>query len=359
MSEISELAVRSTGAPVGRAASGPTPPEAQALSNPEKAAVILGVLGSEMSGPIIEQFGEDMLRNFAHAMSRLRNIQPETVAKIIAEFRREIGRMDMTVWGGPTQAREMLQDYVNEATLGQIMDDIDSPSVHNVWKKLSKVDDTALAEFLAREHPQTVAVVLSKLSAEHAARILGRLEEERARDVVFGLTRTAGLDSRVVDAIGQSVSRDFLAKQTDKEPSFKPAERIGSIMNYAPGNVRNAVLAHLDQTEPEFAEEVKRKMFTFEDIPDRVERRDIAAIVRVTEPDVLLKALAGAADNAQEAREFILSSISSRVAEQIRGDLADLGKVKIREAEEAQSTMLKVIRDLESQGDLSLIPIEE
>lgn len=329
------------------------------MTAPEKAAIILGVLGNETAGPMLEQMGDENLRNFAFAMSRLKNVQPEVVNDVIKEFLEQLDRMDLTVRGGIGQAREMLQDYMNHEKLGQILDDIDSPSVHNVWKKLTKVDDAALSEFLAREHPQTVAVVLSKLSAEHAARILGRLEEDRARDVIFGLTKTAALDSQVVDAIGQSVSRDFLAKQTDKEPGFKPAERIGSIMNYAPGNIRQAVLSHLDENEPEFADEVKRKMFTFEDIHERIEKRDIAAVVRVTEPDTLLKALAGAADNAVETREHILSSISSRVAEQIRADLAEQGKVKIREAEESQSAMLKVIRDLEAAGELSLIPIDD
>ena len=115
----------------------------------------------------------------------------------------------------------------------------------------------------------------------------------------------------------------------------------------------------LNDSHSELSDEVKRKMFTFPDIPERIEKRDIAGIVRQTDQETLLKALAGATDNAPAAREFILSSISSRVAEQVRADLAEMGKVKIREAEEAQTGILKIIRQLESQGELKLIPIEE
>ena len=277
----------------------------------------------------------------------------------IIEFLDEIERLEMTVHGGVSEAKVILEDYVNEETLTRILDDVDSPSAKTVWKKLSKVDDAALAEFLSHEHPQTVAVVLSKLPAEHAARLLGRLSEERARDIVLGLTRTASLDPRVIDAIGQSVSRDFLSKQRNEEPGFKPADKIGAIMNYAPGNIRHSVLSFLNDSHSELSDEVKRKMFTFPDIPERIEKRDIAGIVRQTDQETLLKALAGATDNAPAAREFILSSISSRVAEQVRADLAEMGKVKIREAEEAQTGILKIIRQLESQGELKLIPIEE
>lgn len=329
------------------------------LSKSEKAAIIIGVLGSTGAAPVLEQLDEEMLRSFAGAMSRLKSVSPEVVAETIKEFLWEIDRLDMTVRGGPSLAREMLSDYVNEDTLERMMDEIDSPSVHNVWKKLSNVDDGALTEFLAREHSQTVAVVLSKLSVEHAARILGRLEGSRAAEVVAGLTKTSSLDPRVIDAIGESVSRDFLSTQAGREVGFKPADRIGAIMNYTPGDIRSAVLSYLDETQPEFSDQVKSKMFTFQDFPSRIEKRDVAAVVRASDGDVLLRALSGAADNAPETREFILSSISSRVAEQIRGDLAEMGKLKLREAEEAQNDILKIVRQLETSGELQLIAIED
>lgn len=329
------------------------------LTAPQKAAVIIGALGAEAAGPILEQMDESSLRNFANAMSKLKKIEPELVQSTIFEFLQELEAMENTVNGGLGQARSLLEQYVNEATLSRIMDDVDMPSVHNVWRKLGKVDDQALAEFLAREHPQTAAVVLSKLSAEHAARILSRVDPDRARDIVFGITKTASLDPSVIEAIGDSVSKDFLANQRAVGSRVKPADRIGSIMNYTAGDVRQHVLSFLTETQPEFAEEVKRKMFTFEDIHERLEKRDVAAVVRGADGDDLLKALAGAADNAPQSAEYILSSISSRVAEQIRADLAEVGKVKIREAEEAQNAILKIIREMEASGELKLISEDE
>lgn len=329
------------------------------LTRAQKAAIILGILGSEAAGPVLERLDEENLRSFASAMSRIKRVQPDVVVATIQEFMIEFAQFDMTVSGGLKNARAMLQDYVPEATLSRIMDDIDTPSAHNVWQKLTAVEDQALAEFLAREHPQTAAVVLSKLSAEHAAEILGRLSPDRAREIVVGLKRTTAMDGNVVEAIGESVSKDFLEHYRGGGTSVKPEERIGMIMNYTSGEIRQAVLDFLGEKQPEFLEAVKARMFTFADIQDRIERRDITAIVRAVDPEEFMKAMIGAKETYPKTFEFILGSLSSRVAEQLQEEIGESGKVKVREAEEAQNAVLKVIRAMETSKEIQLIAIEE
>lgn len=355
MSELAELEPRSSTAPV--AVEKPVGP--QVLSRAQKAAIIIGILGAEAAGPILEQLDEGSLRKFARAMSRLRKVEPEVVNATILEFLTELDRMDKTVSGGLKHAKELLQDYVAEATLAGILEDVSLSSGSNVWKALGKIDDQALAEFLSQEHPQTAAVVLSKLSAEQAAKVLGRVETEQARDMVLGLTKASALDPGVIEAIGYSVSEDFLATRRSGGEAFKPAERIGTIMNYTRADVRQSVLGFLDETQPELCDAVKSTMFTFQDIHERVDRRDVAAIVRAMDQEILLRALKGAEENAPEVHEFILSSISSRVAEQLRESLGEIEKVKVRESEEAQNSFLKTIRTMESNGELKLVAIED
>ena len=334
-------------------------PEMHVFTRAQKAAVIIGILGVDAAGPILERMNEEALRSFASAMSQIRRVPPDIVVATIQEFLIEFAQFDMTVSGGMKNARNMLQDYVPEATLTRIMDDIETPSAHNVWQKLTAVDNQALAEFLAREHPQTAAVVLSKLSAEHAAEILGRLSSERAREIVVGLKRTTSMDSNVVEAIGESVSKDFLEHYRGGGNSVKPEERIGMIMNYTSSDIRQAVLEFLGEKQPEFLEAVKARMFTFNDIQDRIERRDVTAIVRATDPEDFLKAMIGAKETAPKTFDFILSSLSSRVSEQLQEEIAEAGKVKVREAEEAQNAMLKVIRAMEAAKEIQLIAIDE
>ena len=333
--------------------------ESEPLTKAQKAAIIIGILGADGAGPLLEQLSESSLRSFAGAMAKLRKIEPEVVKETIKEFLYELDRLDETVNGGLSSARNLLKDYVAEATLIDILDDVDTPTTSNVWKKLATVDDQSIAEFLTREHPQTGAGVLSKLSAEQAAQVLGRLDAERARDMVFGLTKAATLDESVIDAIGNSVGEDFLANHRGGSTNFKPAERIGSIMNFTTGDIRQAVLGFLDETQPELADAVKGSMFTFQDIPERIEARDVAAIVRAVDQDELLRAMKGATDNAPDTLEFLLGSISSRMAEQLREALGEIDKVKIREAEDAQNAVLKTIRELEAAGELKLLSLED
>ncbi len=334
-------------------------PEVVPLTRQQKAAIIIGVIGPEAAGPLLERLDEPSLRGFAEGMATLKRIEPETVTATIREFLGELGRADTTVRGGLKIARDILERHVDAATLSRILDGVDAPSVHNVWRKLGQVSEEALADFLRREHPQTAAVVLSKLSAEQAAAVLSRLPTDRARDVVLGITKTQSLDPNVIETIGASVSRDFLAGQNAVGMRRDPAERVGAIMNFTAVDVRTHVLDQIAASNPDFAEEIKRKMFTFEDIPARVETRDVSQIVRSAEPEVLLRALIGAAETAPEAAEFILSNISSRMAEQIRENMKEIGKVRRKDSEAAQNEIILAIRALVDRAEIRLITADD
>lgn len=331
----------------------------QDLTGAEKAAIVIGALGTEAAGPILEMLDESALRSFTAAMARLRRVEPAIVRHVIAEFLDALREQDTIVRGGVSRAREVLQPHVNDGLLTRLLDDIDSPSTSNVWKKLGKVNEEALADFLAREHSQTAAVILSKLSSEHAAKVLNRLEPERAREVVLGITRTQSLDPNVIEAIGVSVSRDFLAANMHAAPRRNPAERVGAIMNFVTAETRDNVLGHFEDTQPEFAEEIRRKMFTFDDIPKRIAPRDVAMIVRETERDQLVRALRVAQDLGSEAGEFILSNIASRIADQLRGEMAEIDKVRRKDGEQAQAAVVAAIRVLEDRNELRMLALEE
>ncbi|MEM6489555.1 MAG: FliG C-terminal domain-containing protein [Pseudomonadota bacterium] len=327
---------------------------ARQLTQSQKAAVVIVALGPEISGPILETLDEGALRNFTGAMARLGLIDADTVRLVIAEFLDAIHTHDSLVRGGLAAAREMLEPHIAEGLLTRILDDVDSPSASNVWKKLGKVNDDALAEYLSREHPQTAAVILSKLSSEHAGRVLNRFDPDRAREVVQGITRAQSLDVNVIEAIGASVSRDFLATNAHTAPRRDPAERVGAIMNYTSAETRDHILGYLEQHQPEFAEEVRRKMFTFNDIPKRMQPRDMAALVREVERETLLRALRYGQELGSEAFDFILSGISSRIAEQIRDEIRDIDKPRRKDGEAAQAAVVASVRALEARGELRL-----
>jgi flagellar motor switch protein FliG len=228
-----------------------------------------------------------------------------------------------------------------------------------VWQKLAKVSDDALADFLSHEHPQTTAVVVSKFSPEHAARVLNRLELETSRQVVIGLARVASLDPHVIEAIGDTMSRSFLATHSDAHLRRNPADRVGAIMNYTSPSIREHILDHIEIEQPEFAEEIRRKMFTVEDIPARVQRRGVAAVVRTLDQETLLKVLFTTKESAPEIGEFILGNISTRMAEQLREELEEITSVRRKDGERAQSEIIRVIRELVARGEMELVEEDE
>ncbi len=329
------------------------------LTRQQKAAVIIGVLGVETAGPVLEQLDETSLRHFTHAMSGLKRIDATQVRATIAEFLAELSTDEEGVRGGLAQARELLEKHVAEGLLMRILDDAESPSAHNVWQKLAKIGDEALADFLAREHPQTAAVVVSKFSPEHAAGILNLLEPDLARDVVIGLARAASLDPHVVESIGDTMSRDFLAAHANEDRKRNPADRIGAIMNYTSPSIRDHILGSIESDQPEFAEEIRRKMFTVEDIPARLPSRAVATVVRSLDQEILLKALFVTKDSAPETCEFILSNISKRMAEQLREELGEITSVRRKEGERAQAEIIRVIRELVARGEIELVEEDE
>lgn len=340
-------------------AAAPAPPPGRALTRQQKAAIIIGVLGPEEAGPLLEQLDEQALRGFAEAMAELTRVGPDAVEATIREFLAELETAGAAIHGGLETARAVLERHLDEKSVNRILDQADSPTLQNVWRKLARVNEEALAEFLTREHPQTTAVILSKLPSDFAARVLDRIDPARARDIVMGITRAQSLDNKVVEAIGASVSRDFLSAHGADRVARDPAERVGAIMNFTSPALRNRVIDEIAEGQPDFAEEIKRKMFTFEDIPARIGSRDAPAVVRSVEPDLLLRALAGAEGAASEAAEFLLSNISSRVAAQIRSDIEEMGEITRKDAEAAQNEVILAIRKLAERGEVSLRSGEE
>ena len=329
------------------------------LTRKQKAAVIIGMLGSEAAGPVLERLDETSLRHFTHAMSGLSRIGAAQVRATIAEFIAELSHDEEIVRGGLGHAREVLEQHVAEGLLLRILDEAESPSSHNVWQKVAKINEEALADFLAREHPQIAAVVVSKLGAEHAARILNRLEPELARDVVIGLSRASSLDPHVIEAIGDTLSRDFLATHSEANRRRNPADRIGAIMNFTSPSIRDHILGAIESDQPEFVEEIRRKMFTIEDIPARLPSRSVAKVVRSLNQDTLLKALFASKHSAPETREFILSNISTRMSEQLREELGEMTSVRRKDGENAQAEVIRVIRELVATGEVELVEEED
>ncbi len=200
--------------------------------------------------------------------------------------------------------------------------------------------------------------MLSKLAVSKAAELLGKLPGERARRIVYAMSLTGNVDPETVRRIGQS-----MASQLDAQPAKAfdtgPVERVGAILNYAAASTRDDVLVGLDAEDKSFADQVRRAIFTYTNIPKRVDARDIPKVIRNIDQVVLVKALAAAKGEDVTSTEFILANMSQRMAASLREEMENLGKVKDKDGEEAMGVVVAQIREMEAAGELFLVAGED
>lgn len=326
------------------------------LHNPtsyEKASVILAAMGPELAAQVLNELGEDNMRTFARTISGMGRIPSTLVDQVVTEFFELLGVGD-PINGGPLTARKILAGAMDEEQLSAMMDDVSVGRILTIWDKLGNAPLGNLAAFLANEHPQIGAVVLSKLRSDKAARVLERLPPEVAQVIVLRMTKAMRLDGAVVRQVSQVMESEFLSVVQQNSQAKKPAEVMAGLMNHVSGASRDEFLAQLDEADPAFSSEVQRVMFTFADIPARVMVRDISVVMRAVEEDVLMTALKTGTSTDPKSVEFMLDNVSKRLSERMREDLDAMLDVPLKEGESAQAEVIKAIQALAQRGEIKL-----
>lgn len=327
------------------------------LSQAEKAAIIITALGPEAAAPVLKQLGEDEVRAFARASAQLGEIPRNTLEQTIKEFTR--GLEDRRLALNSDKLKEILSSILSDDAIERILEDLDEGDGRSIWEKLSNSDPVDLSNFLAREHPQTAAVVVSRIKPDTAAKIMQRLEKDFAEDVILRLANVSALSSSVMDAVKDSIEGDFLRGARLKKSKRKPDELIGAIFNFMSSDKRDELMGGLEEKNQQLAQAVQRKMFTFSDIPTRVDRANITLIVREVDRDVLVKSLCYAKKNAPDAISFFLENMSRRLAEQFQEQIEETTTPSAREGEEAQFEVIGAIRRMSERGVIELLQPED
>jgi flagellar motor switch protein FliG len=328
------------------------------LTLADKAAVIIAALGPDAAPRVLQGMGEPTIRRFAQAMSGLWRISPEVLEQTIIDFTDELGS-HQTIRGGVSEARRILRELLDDDSVSRIMDDVDVAGGRTLWEKLSNSSDQALAGFLRHEHPQTAAVVLSKMRSDKAARILERLDPEFAQVIVLRLARVPRLDSEVMVLMTQVIQKEFLSVMQREQATRRPADVIGSMMNNVSSAARARLLEMLEQEKPKLARQVQKVMFTFADIPDRVTAKDAGVVLKSVEEPTMMVALKMAEHNAPRIIDFFLGNISRRLAQRLENEIKQHTEVTPRDGEASQAEVVMVIREMAKNGEIKLNEVEE
>ena len=323
---------------------------AQTLHEAVRAAVVLTALEPDVAASVLSGFSDSRIRNFARAMTRLEDMTAVEIDAVLNDFIARLGA-DSGISGGEEEARRYLSAFMDPDGVDQLMNDIDA-APQSVWSKLDDVPDSALTEWLNTEHPQVAAVTLTQLSTEKSARLLETFEPTFAQDIVLRMGKAHAANPEIIDRIADVVERVVLPQTTAAASKVNPANAIATVLNQVSGRVRDELMAHMRSTSAGLADEVRRLMFTFEDIPSRLEARDVALVLKSVDDATLMTALKPA--SSEPISTFFLENITKRMADRLRDDIKELAEPETAAAEAAQSKVIAAIIEMRDSGALTL-----
>jgi flagellar motor switch protein FliG len=316
------------------------------LSGPERAAVLMLALGEQYGGKLFSMLDDDELREISIVMSSLGAIEADEVEQLLLEF---VSRMSASgaLLGNYDATERLLQQYLPKERVSGIMDEIRGPAGRNMWEKLANVQEEVLANYLKNEYPQTVAVVLSKLSPEHAARVLSILPEDLALDVVNRMLKMEAVQKEVIEGVEQTLRTEFMSNlsQTRRRDLH---EVMAEIFNNFDRQTETRFLNALEEDNRDAAERIKALMFTFDDLV-KLDTGSAQTLMRNIDKDKLAIALKGAAE---PVRQFFFTNMSTRAAKMLVEDMQAMGPVRLRDVDEAQTLLVNVAKDLASKGEI-------
>ncbi|MCC6921315.1 MAG: flagellar motor switch protein FliG [Alphaproteobacteria bacterium] len=318
------------------------------LSGAEKAAIVLLSLGEEHGAQVWRMFDDEEVKEVSQVMANLGTISAAVVEKLLVEFVSQMSSTG-TLLGTFESTERLLTRFLPGERVNAAMEEIRGPAGRTMWDKLGNVNETVLANYLKNEYPQTVAVVLSRIKSEHAARVLGALPEDFALEVVQRMLRMESVQKEILDKVEQTLRVEFMSNlaRTQKRDSH---EMMAEIFNNFDRQTESRFITSLEERNRESAERIKALMFTFEDL-GKLDPGSIQTLLRAIEKDKMGLALKGSSDS---VRDVFFSNMSERAGKILKEDMEAMGPVRLKDVDEAQMAMVNVAKDLAAKGEIML-----
>ncbi|GGC56802.1 flagellar motor switch protein FliG [Siccirubricoccus deserti] len=318
------------------------------LTGPQKAAAVMLALGEDHAATLFSKMHQDEIRDLSQAMAMLGTIAAEQIEQLCREFGEQLGRTG-ALTGTFESTERLLLKTLPQDRVNQIMDEIRGPAGRTMWDKLGNVNEGVLANYLKNEYPQTVAVVLTKVKPDHAARVLSLLPEGFAMEVVMRMLRMETVQKEALEGVEKTLKAEFMSNLA-RSQRRDAHELMAEIFNNLDRQAEGRILGALEERNRDAAERIRTLMFTFEDLR-RVDGAGLQVLLRTVEKDKLALALKGASE---ELREMFLKNLTERAAKLLRDDIAGLGPVRLRDVDEAQATIVSLAKDMAAQGQIQL-----
>lgn len=319
------------------------------LTGVEKTAIFMLSLGEDHTAKLFQHMNEEEIMELSQTMATLGKVSATVVERLFIDFAEQMTSTNSLIGTMDSTERLLSKAGMSKDKVNQIMEEIRGPAGRNMWEKLGNVNEEVLANFLQKEYPQTVAVVLSKISSEHAARVLAMLPDTFAIEVIHRMLRMEAIQKEVLDDVERTLRVEFMANlaRTSRRDSH---ELMAEIFNNLERAVEGRIMGQLEQSAPDSAEKIRSLMFTFEDL-GKLDGTSVQTIIRAVDKDKLPLALKGASE---ALKDLFFGNMSERAAKIMKEDMGTMGPVRLKDVEEAQQYIVNVAKDLESRGELVL-----
>ena len=317
------------------------------LTGPEKAAILMLSLGEEQTGKLFEHMDDEEIMEISQTMANLGRISPTVVERLFMDFAEQMSSTNAIVGSHDSTERLLLKTGLSPDKIESIMEEIRGPAGRTMWDKLGNVNEEILATFLQKEYPQTVAVVLSKVASDNAARVLAMLPEAFALEVIHRMLRMEAVQKEILDEVEKTLRTEFMTNlaRTQRRDSH---ELMAEIFNNMERATEGRFMEELEKSSPDAAEKIRSLMFTFEDLT-KLDPASIQTLIRAVDKDKLPIALKGATE---ALRDLFFSNMSERASKIMKEDMAAMGPTRLKDVEDAQTAIVVTAKDLEGRGEI-------
>ncbi len=314
----------------------------------EKAAILLITLGPEKSAMIFKHLKEEEIEQLTLEIANTSSVSPQTKEKVLNEFYEICLAQQYIAEGGIGYAKELLEKALGEEKARDVIGKLTASLQVRPFEFIRKTDPSQLLNFIQDEHPQTIALILSYLPASQSSMIVSALPAEKQADVAKRIAQMDRTSPDVIKQVEKVLERKLSSLVNQDYTIVGGVDAIVEILNSVDRGTEKHIMETLEVEEPELADEIRKKMFVFEDILS-LDDRAIQRVLRDVDNGTLALALKGATE---EVQNVILNNLSKRLAVMIKEDMEYMGPVRMKDVEEAQQKIVNIIRKLEDSAEI-------
>jgi flagellar motor switch protein FliG len=318
------------------------------LTGKQKAAILLISLGPDVSASVYKHLSEEEIEKLTLEISGVKKVDSSAKEEILEEFHNIALAQDYITQGGIGYAKTVLEKALGSDQAAVIINRLTSSLQVRPFDFARKADAGQILNFIQNEHPQTIALILSYLDSAQAGQILSELPQEVQADIARRIAVMDSTSPEIINEVEQILERKLSATVTQDYTQTGGIEAVVDVLNGVDRATERTILDALEIQDPELAEEIKKRMFVFEDIVT-LDNRAIQRVIRDCENEDLMLALKVSSD---EVKEIVFKNMSKRMVETFRDEMEYMGPVRLRDVEEAQSRIVAIIRRLEEAGEI-------